>query len=135
VIEDNALPVETKEFYELRERVGLVAGDVAHILDGQAKQNGHIKELADSVKQMTKELEGAHKELADRLEAANLALVSSNTELAKRLDEANAELAAEIARTQYALRPLEFIAGRAGKIILAMATALLIALVIYLLGL
>jgi chromosome segregation ATPase len=135
VIEDNVLPVETKEFYGLRERVGLMAGDIAHILKGQDKQNGHIEELAQSIKDMTRELEGAHKELADRLEKANHELVASNKELAERLDEANAKLAAEIARTQYALRPLEFIAGRAGKIMLALATTLLAALVIYLLGL
>jgi ribulose 1,5-bisphosphate carboxylase large subunit-like protein len=134
-MEGVVLPVETKEFYELRERVALVADAIAYLRKGQDKQNGYIAELAQSIKDMTRELEVAHKELADRLEKANADLVASNVDLAQRLDEANAKLAVEIARTQYALRPLEFIAGRAGKIILAMATALLIALVIYLVGL
>lgn len=128
------MPVETKEFYELRERVGLVAGDVAHVLAGQSKQNGHIKELAVSVKEMTRDLEAAHRALADRLGAANEALVVSNLELAKRLDDANKELAAEIAKTQYALRPLEFLFSRGGRVILVVLAGILIALVVHFLG-
>lgn len=54
---ETTLSVDTREFLALRERVGLVQADVSHILDGQEKQNGYIKELADATKELTAELE------------------------------------------------------------------------------
>lgn len=48
--------VDTKEFYQLRERVGLVQSDVSHVLERITKQNGHIKELAQAIEELSEKV-------------------------------------------------------------------------------
>lgn len=86
--------VDTKEFYQLRERVGLVQSDVSHILDRITQQNGHIKDLAKAIE-----------ELSDKVD-----------------------------KTEESIKPFNFIAGRAGQIIVAVLTAIAITIVLRLLG-
>lgn len=97
--------MDTKEFYQLRERVGLIQSDLSHVLVGQEKQNGYIKDLADSVNELTDKLEATNKALSEELEA-----------------------------TKQAWRPYQFALNRSGSILVAILTGVLLTVVMRILG-